>query len=53
MDRTSGAVRWIHLEPPGIDAPAKAWGFGASPVIGEGIVYAADLTGRLHAFALK
>jgi outer membrane protein assembly factor BamB len=53
LDRTSGAVRWIHLDPPGPEASSKAWGFGASPVIAEGIVYAADLNGRLHAFALK
>ncbi len=53
LDRRSGAVRWIHLDAPS-DATAKAnrsWGFGASPAAAEGMVYAADLEGRL--FALK
>jgi outer membrane protein assembly factor BamB len=53
LDRASGALRWIHLEPPSEQAAKKAWGFGASPVIAEGVVYAADLDGRLHAFALQ
>jgi outer membrane protein assembly factor BamB len=53
MDRATGAIRWIHLDPPGPGAKGKAWGFGASPVVADGIVHAVDLNGRLHAFALK
>jgi hypothetical protein len=30
---------------------AKQWGFGASPALSENAVYAADLTGRVFAFA--
>jgi outer membrane protein assembly factor BamB len=55
LDRVSGAIRWIYLEPPS-QATAKArkeWGFGASPVIADGVVYAADLHGKLHALELK
>jgi outer membrane protein assembly factor BamB len=52
LDRASGAIRWIHLDVPTGDAAKKAWGFGASPVIADGVVYAADLSGKLHAFEL-
>jgi outer membrane protein assembly factor BamB len=55
MDRATGEIRWIHLDPPS-DETVKAhknWGFGASPVISDGVVYAADLNGRVFAFALK
>jgi outer membrane protein assembly factor BamB len=54
LDRATGAVRWIHLDPPTEEMvkAKKAWGFGASPVIGDGVVYAADLEGRVHAFGL-
>ena len=31
----------------------KGWGFGASPVIADGRVYAADLNGRVYAFEMK
>jgi hypothetical protein len=31
----------------------KSWGFASSPVIGDGVVYAADFNGRVHAFALE
>jgi hypothetical protein len=30
-----------------------SWGFGSSPVMGNGVVYAADLKGGVHAFALE
>jgi outer membrane protein assembly factor BamB len=52
LDRATGAIRWIHLEPPSkeiLDAK-KGWGFGASPVIADGVVYAADLNGKVYAF---
>jgi outer membrane protein assembly factor BamB len=55
LDRASGAIRWIFLEPPSeeIAKAGKGWGFGASPVIAGDTVYAADLNGKVHAFALK
>ncbi len=55
LERATGAVRWIFLEPPSkeILEAKKGWGFGASPVIADGVVYAADLNGRVHAFDLK
>ena len=55
LDRATGAVRWIHLEPPSKETleAKKGWGFGASPAIGDGVVYAADLDGGVHAFELK
>jgi outer membrane protein assembly factor BamB len=55
LERATGRIRWIHLDPPAPDV-AKArgeWGFGASPVIADGVVYAADLAGRVYALALK
>lgn len=55
LDRASGAIRWMYLEPPSeeIVKERKGWGFGASPVIAEGVVCAADLNGRVYAFELK
>jgi outer membrane protein assembly factor BamB len=55
LDRATGAIRWLHLEPPSKETleAKKGWGFGASPVIGDGEVYAADLGGEVHAFELK
>jgi outer membrane protein assembly factor BamB len=55
LERATGAIRWIHVEPPSpqtLDAK-RGWGFGASPVVGDGRVYAADLEGTLFAFALE
>jgi len=55
MDRATGQVKWMILNPPS-DETAKAkkeWGFGASPVIADGVVYAADLDGKVYAFALQ
>jgi outer membrane protein assembly factor BamB len=54
LDRATGEIRWIYLDAPTEDTvkAQKAWGFGASPVIGEGVVYAADLDGKVRAFAL-
>jgi outer membrane protein assembly factor BamB len=54
MDRATGGIRWVLLDPPGGEAAksAKAWGFGASPVIAGNVVYAADLAGKVHAIVL-
>jgi outer membrane protein assembly factor BamB len=55
LDRASGAIRWIYLDPPSeeIVKASKGWGFGASPVIAEGVVFAADLNGKAYAFELN
>jgi outer membrane protein assembly factor BamB len=55
LDRASGAIRWMHLEPPSqrvIDA-GQSWGYAAAPVISGATVYAADLTGKVSAFELE
>ncbi len=51
LDRATGSIRWIHLDPPSeeIVKAKKGWGFGASPVIAGGVIYAADLNGRVYA----
>jgi eukaryotic-like serine/threonine-protein kinase len=51
IDRASGAIRWIYLDPPAQDVIDKKleWGFGASPLLIDGVVYAADLSGRVLA----
>ena len=53
FDRGTGAIRWLFLDPPSeqIVAAKKGWGFGASPVIAGDLVYAADLNGKVYAFA--
>ena len=55
LDRASGAIRWIFLDPPSaqIVRDKSAWGFGASPVIADGVVYAADLNGKVYALELR
>ncbi len=55
LDRATGAVRWIYLDPPTKETVAakKSWGFGASPVIADGVVYAADLEGKVFAFGSR
>jgi outer membrane protein assembly factor BamB len=55
LRRDSGAIHWIYLDPPSqqiLDAK-KGWGFGASPVVADGLVYAADLNGKVFAIELK
>jgi outer membrane protein assembly factor BamB len=54
LDRASGAIEWIYLDPPSeeIVKAKKGWGFGASPVVADGVVYAADLNGRVYAIEL-
>jgi len=54
MDRATCQIQWMILNPPSAET-AKAgreWGFGASPVIADGVVYAADLEGRVYALYL-
>lgn len=52
MERTSGAIRWLFVEPPDKEVLEKKaeWGFAASPLIVDGVVYAVDLGGRVYAF---
>jgi outer membrane protein assembly factor BamB len=49
LDRKSGAIRWLYLEPPTpeVIAANKGWGFGASPLIVDDKIYAMDLDGRV------
>jgi outer membrane protein assembly factor BamB len=54
LDRATGAVRWMHIDPPSqaiVDA-RQYWGYVAAPLIAGQTVYAADLTGRVSAFRL-
>lgn len=48
LDRASGKVKWLH-PVPGVEG-AKFYGFAAAPVRGNGMVFAADLQGRIFAF---
>jgi outer membrane protein assembly factor BamB len=55
LDRASGAVRWMNIEPPSpavIDSK-QSWGYVAAPLIAGKVAYAADLTGRVSAFKLE
>jgi len=54
LERSSGAVRWLYQEQPSKDVidAKKNWGFGASPLIVDDVVYAVGLNGRLYAFEL-
>ena len=51
IDRHSGALRWLHVDPPSAEVVAKKaeWGFAAGPLLVGGTVYAADLAGQLVA----
>jgi len=50
-DTRTGAIRWIHpMDRPGA---AAFWGFAASPVATESGVVAADLGGKVYAFAAE
>jgi outer membrane protein assembly factor BamB len=55
LDRASGAVRWMHIEPPSpaVVEAGQYWGYVAAPLIDGNIVYAADLAGRVSAFELE
>jgi eukaryotic-like serine/threonine-protein kinase len=54
-DRTSGRMRWLYLDPPSKEVADKRaeWGFASDPVVADGIAYAADLTGRVHAIVVN
>jgi outer membrane protein assembly factor BamB len=49
VNRATGTIEWLHPVTP-VEG-AKQWGFGASPALSDSAVYAADLTGRVFAFA--
>ena len=51
IDRQSGALRWMHVDPPTPEHVAQKaeWGFAAGPLLVGGTVYAADLAGRVLA----
>ena len=51
IDRQSGALRWLHVDPPPPEVVAKKaeWGFAAGPVLVGNTVFAADLSGRVFA----
>ena len=51
IDRATGAIRWMYLDPPSQETVEKKaeWGFAAAPTMSNGVVYAADLQGRVHA----
>jgi outer membrane protein assembly factor BamB len=51
IDRASGAIRWLYLDTPSAETVEKKaeWGFAAAPAMSDGVVYAADLQGRVHA----
>jgi len=55
LDRATGAFCWMFLEPPSEETvkAGKNWGFAASPVLGEGVVYAADFNGRVYAIEAR
>jgi len=55
LDRASGAVRWMHIEPPSQAAgeSKQYWGYVSAPLIAGKTVYAADLAGRVSAFKLE
>jgi outer membrane protein assembly factor BamB len=52
MGRASGEIQWLYLKPPSQDAidQKREWGFAASPLLVDGVVYAADLEGAVYAF---
>jgi outer membrane protein assembly factor BamB len=52
IDRPSGKIRWMYLKPPSQEVIDKKreWGFAASPLLAQGIAYAADLDGSVYAF---
>ena len=52
LDRATGAIRWIFLDPPPEETvkAGKNWGFAASAAVRDGLVYAADFNGKVYAF---
>ncbi|MFL6577641.1 MAG: PQQ-binding-like beta-propeller repeat protein, partial [Povalibacter sp.] len=55
LDRHSGAIRWLYLDPPSpeIVEAKKGWGFGSSPLIVGKKIYAMDLDGRVMCFEVS
>jgi outer membrane protein assembly factor BamB len=53
VDRATGRPGWRYpvAAPPAASAEVTAYGFAASPALGEGLVYFAGLDGRVYAFA--
>lgn len=51
IDKGSGQARWMLLEAPSALTleQKRDWGFASSPVIANGIAYAADLNGTVYA----
>jgi outer membrane protein assembly factor BamB len=51
LDRKTGELRWLLLDPPSQAAldSKQEWGFGAAPVSHGDLIYAADLRGRIYA----
>lgn len=51
IDKASGEARWMLLEAPSQSTVEKnhQWGFASSPVIANGVAYAADLNGTVYA----
>lgn len=51
IERSSGTVRWMYVEPPTPEQIGKKteWGFASAPIIAGATVYAADLNGRVYA----
>lgn len=55
LDRVSGKILWMQLEPPS-EATVEAkqeWGFASAPVLVDRIVYAADLNGLVYAIEAR
>lgn len=51
IDRASGKIVWIQLEPPSAATveQRREWGFASAPVLVDHTVYAADLNGVVYA----
>lgn len=55
IDRRSGKIVWMQLEPPSqaIVDQKQDWGFGSSPVLVDRVAYAADLNGSVYAIEAR
>ena len=51
LNRQDGKALWMLLEPPtpSVIEQKGDWGFAASPVLADGVAYAADLSGTVYA----
>jgi len=52
IDLHSGGILWSYVDPPSEEAvkSGRNWGFAASPIVADEVVYAADFNGRVYAF---